>query len=105
MAEPNMGDMGLVESQTQRDLNDEAIDEQTVLNIRREQSAVNARDTQIQQYIRTASIQFTEEEMRAAENQYVVIDENQVRGNQQQDAENVVAEDGEQSEEEKKEAG
>ena len=56
MAEPNMGDMGLVESQTQRDLNDEAIDEQTVLNIRREQSAVNARDTQIHQYIRTASI-------------------------------------------------
>ena len=36
MAEPNMGDMGLVESQTQRDLNDEAIDEQTVLNIRRD---------------------------------------------------------------------
>ena len=60
---------------------------------------MNARDTEIQRYIRTASIQFTEEEMRAAENQYVVIDENK-----QQDAENV-AEDGEHSEEEKKEEG
>ena len=99
MASPNMGDLGLVESLTQRDLNNEAIDEQTVQNIRREQSAMNARDTEIQRYIRTASIQFTEEEMRAAENQYVVIDENK-----QQDAENV-AEDGEQSEEEKKEEG
>ena len=68
MAEPNMGDLGLVESLTQRDLNDEAIDEQTVQNIRREQSALNARDNQIQQYIRTSSIQFTEAEMRAAEN-------------------------------------
>ena len=101
MAEPNMGDLGLVESLTQRDVNDEAIDEQTVQNIRREQSALNARDTQIQQYIRTSSIQFTEAEMRAAENQYVVIDQNQVRGS----AENVAAEDGEHSEEEKKEAG
>ena len=76
MAEPNMGDLGLVESLTQRDVNDDAIDEQTVQNIRREQSALNARDTQIQQYIRTASIQFTEEEMRAAESNYKMIDEN-----------------------------
>ena len=36
MAEPNMGDLGLVESLTQRDVNDEAIDEQTVQNIRKE---------------------------------------------------------------------
>ena len=82
MAEPNMGDLGLVESLTQRDVNDEAIDEQTVQNIRKEQSALNARDTQIQQYIRTYSIPFTEEEMRAAESQYVVISENNARGSQ-----------------------
>ena len=34
MAEPNMGDLGLVESLTQRDLNDEAIDEQTVQGVK-----------------------------------------------------------------------
>ena len=76
MAEPNMGDLGLVESLTQRDVNDDAIDEEVVQNIRRERSTLGARDTQIQQYIRTASIQFTEEEMREAETQYKVIDEN-----------------------------
>ena len=62
MAEPHLGDVGLLESQTQRVLCDnENLTEESIANLRKEQSKLSLRDAQIQEYIRTTSIQLTEE--------------------------------------------
>ena len=46
-----------------------------VRNIRLEKASVNVRDSQLEEYIRTASIQMTEEEMRQAEEHYKIIED------------------------------
>ena len=51
------------------------IDDEMKRNIRREEANLSVRDSQLEEYIRTASIQMTEEEMRQAEQKYVQIDE------------------------------
>ena len=69
MAEPKIGDLGL-------DVEDQKLDDNILeKNISREKANLNVRESELQEYIRTASIQLTEDQMRQAEETYVCIDE------------------------------
>lgn len=69
MAEPKIGDLGLdVESEPNNDNDLQS-------NINKEKANLNVRDSELQEFIRTSSIQLTEEQMRQAESTYVQIDE------------------------------
>lgn len=74
-AEPNLGDLGLIESQTMRDAEQtDDVTDDMVRKIHKEKSNLSVRDSQLQEYIRTTSIQMTEEQMREAEQHYKQID-------------------------------
>ena len=77
MAEPKIGDIGLIEPESSTEFGDPSgdLDDEMKRNIRREEANLNVRDSQLEQYIEKASIRLTEEEMRQAESNYVQIDE------------------------------
>lgn len=94
MAEPKIGDLGLdVESEQNEDKDLQS-------NINKEKANLNVRDSEIQQFIRTSSIQLTEDQMRQAESTYVQIDERVPK-----EGEQVNGQADDQPEEEKKEEG
>lgn len=58
--EPNLGDLGILESETARVMGTD-IDEDTLTNIRAEKANLNVRDSQILVLMDQASVKLTEE--------------------------------------------
>lgn len=101
--EPNLGDLGIIESESRRAFDGNYVDDEMISQIRAEKANLNVRDSQLEELMDKASVKLTEEQMREAEQHYKQIDEGRVDGVENVNEEGEGANNGQ--EEEKKEDG
>ena len=77
MAEPNLGDIGIIEeAEVIESAQVDEVDDEMLQKINVEKATLNVRDSQLLQIIEGTKVHLTETEMRQAESDYVTIDEN-----------------------------